>query len=59
MPFITAKEGPPIIKIPYDKLKAHWNPSNPLVKLVPFTSITNPWTEISEEPDELTSNQKF
>ena len=25
-------DSPPTIKIPYDKLKAHWNPSNPLVK---------------------------
>jgi hypothetical protein len=52
-------DSPPIIKIPYEKLKVHWNPSNLLVKCVPFTSITDSWTEISEESDELASNQKF
>ena len=49
----------PIIKIPYEKLKVHWNPSNPLVKCVPFTPTTDSWTEISEESDELASSQKF
>jgi len=52
-------DSPPIIKISYEKLKTHWNPSNPLVKHVPFTLITDSWTEISEESDELVSNQKF
>jgi len=42
-------DSPPIIKIPYEKLKVHWNPSNPLVKCVPFTPITVSLTEISEE----------
>lgn len=29
-------DSPPIIKIPYEKLKVHWNPANSLVKYVPF-----------------------
>lgn len=48
-------DTPPTIKISYDKLKAYWNPSNPLVKRVPFTPTTDLWSEISEEPDELAS----
>jgi hypothetical protein len=52
-------DSPPIIKIPYNKLKAYGNPSNPLIKHIPFTPITDVWTEISEKPDELASIQKF
>jgi hypothetical protein len=52
-------DSPPVIKIPYEKLKVHWNPSNPLVKHVPFTPITGSWPEIAGEPDELAANQKF
>jgi len=30
-------DSPPIIKIPYETLKDHWNPSNPLNSLLPIT----------------------
>ena len=49
----------PIIKIPYEKLKVHWNPFNPLAKCVPFSQITVSWPQISEESGEFVSNQEF
>lgn len=30
-------DSPPMIKIPYEKLKDHWNPSNPLVSVLQAT----------------------
>ena len=42
-------DGPFVISIPYDMLKDHWNPSNPLANLLPEVisskSYTSSWDE--------------
>lgn len=41
-------DGPPIIKISYQLLKNHWNPSNPLSQFLPIVHFTSSWHQASE-----------
>lgn len=36
-------DGPHIIQIPYQELKDHWNPKNPIASLLPLTDFTSSW----------------
>jgi hypothetical protein len=36
-------DGPHFIQIPYEALRAHWNPQNPLAKLLPITTFVSSW----------------
>ena|ERR1700722_15334662 len=36
-------DGPHIIQIPYEDLKDHWNPKNPIATLLPLTDFTSSW----------------
>lgn len=36
-------DGPHYIQIPYEELKGHWNPKNPLTALLPLTAFTSSW----------------
>jgi Protein of unknown function (DUF3298) len=36
-------DGPHIIQIPYEELKDHWNPKNPIATLLPLADFTSSW----------------
>ena len=36
-------DGPHTIQIPYEELKDHWNPKNPIALLLPLTDFTSSW----------------
>lgn len=36
-------DGPHIVQIPYDEIKDHWNPQNPIAQLLPITNFVSSW----------------